>query len=438
MNIKSTIWASCLLLLGNAFAQTATMPAARVHVKIINGNAVKYTSKLTHVVELNFTFGNGHQPGKAIITASLDRVAKSYAANGKDAFTIKKFASANSGSAVGEVVQFTQTDLLAGEVIVTNNISYFNQLQTKNAAEALAIENAVKTEGRGILGFHGSGDGGGGWRFYTEELHPVDYKDHGARVPGPVYKNQATEKHIILQGILETGTTAATVPMSVDAGGNEVLAQNVKTRMMKNEWYKFGRDLTVDAKYKPLVTPLLKYDPRNLGSALDPQYRYKGGNLYTFLLKIGQGKASYIPAGHENDELLLPGTSFDGGTGDYDRYLAQSLFYLAGYKTEVCAGTACNGLPIVGTDDIMSSQVYDGTTALFDAHKMGFTSLFDRKYEAKLTDVRGRTVQSKSGFGRVSHEFEPSSLKAGIYFMSVKIGSAPAKIQRYAYTPAAR
>ncbi|MDB5105092.1 MAG: hypothetical protein JWP91_2781 [Fibrobacteres bacterium] len=436
MNLRMPIWAPCALLIANVFAQTATMPAARAHVRMVNGNAVKYTSKLTQVVELNFTFGNGHLPGKQVIDASLGRIAKNYGTGGKDAFIVKKFASSNDGAAIGEIVQFTLADLLSGEVIVTNNISYFPQLQTKNPQEAAAFETAVKTEGRGVLGFHGSGDGGGEWKFYTDELHPVGYHGHLTRTPGPVYKDVALSKHIVLQGVLETGTTLATVPDGVDAVGTEKLATNVKTRQMKNEWYQFGRNLTTDVKYKSLVTPLLKYDPRNLGDALPAQYRYAGGNLYTFLLQVGQGKVSYVPAGHEDDELTLPGTTFDGGTGDYDRYVAQTLFYLAGYKTEVCAGTVCNGLPIVDTKDQLTGQTYQSTTALFDPDKPAFTSLFDKKYEAKVTDVSGRIVDVKRGFGRVTYEFDRSKLKAGIYFLSVKIGSAPAKVRRYAFAPA--
>jgi hypothetical protein len=422
-----------LALLGaQAQAQTAANPAARTHVRVTNGVALKYTSKLTHVVELNFTFGNTHTEGKQVITAGLDRIMKSYAMGGKDAFTIKKFTTGNSGSAAGELSNFTLADLMAGEVIVTNNISYLNQLQSKSAAQATAMETAIKTEGRGVLGFHGSGDGGGGWAFYTNDLHPVGYNGHGSRIDGSVYKFTDNAKHLILQNILETGTTPASVPMKV-VGGNEVIEPNVKTRLMKNEWYKFARDLTTDATYSPRVTPLLKYDPRNLGGALEPQYRYKGGNLYTFLLKVGNGLASYVPAGHSNDELMAAGTTFDGGTGDYDRYVAQSLFFLAGYKPpEVCANNpSCNGLPIVTSTFMLTGETYTGGTAIFHGDRMAFTSLEDAPYEAKLTDVSGRVAAVKRGTGKVEYAFDQSSLKAGIYFMSVKIGKAPAKVRRF-------
>lgn len=438
MNKNTLIWLPCALLVANAFAQTAAMPAARAHVRVTGTTAMKYTSKLTQVVELNFTFGNGHQDGKKVIAASLARIAKSYATGGKDAFTLKKFTSANDGAAIGEQVQFTLADLLSGEVIVTNNISYFPQLQTKNPAEATAFETAVKTEGRNVLGFHGSGDGGGEWKFYTDQLHPVLYKGHGSRIVGNVYKDPTVEKHVVLQNILETGTTPAEVPTGVDGVGAEILTKNIKTRGMLNEWYKFGRNLPADPAFKSLVTPILKYDPRNLTGALEEQYRYKGGNMYTFHLKVGAGRIAYVPAGHSDDELTAQGTTFDGGTGDYDRYVAQTLFYLAGYKTEPCVGAACDGLPIVTAAEQMTGETYRGSTALIDAKKFAFTSLFDKKYEAKLTDVRGRIVASKNGFGRGTVEFDRSALPAGIYFLSVKIGKAPAKVQRYAYAANAR
>lgn len=434
--MKQSILAGAALALAlvgvQAQAQTAANPAARTHVRVTNGVALKYTSKLAHVVELNFTFGNSHTEGKQVITAGLDRIMKSYAMGGKDAFTIKKFTTANSGSAVGELSNFTLADLVAGEVIVTNNISYLNQLQSKSATQATALETAIRTEGRGVLGFHGSGDGGGGWAFYTNDLHPVGYNGHGARVNGSVYKFTDNAKHVILQNILETGTTSASVPMKVTAG-TEVIESNVKTRRMLNEWYKFARDLTSDAAYAPRTTPLLKYDPRDLTGPLEAQYRYKGGNLYTFLLKIGNGQVSYVPAGHSNDELMAAGATFDGGTGDYDRYVAQSLFYLAGYKPpEVCANNpSCNGLPIVSPTLMLTGETYTGGTAIFHGDRMAFTSIFDEPYEAKLTDVSGRVAAVKRGTGKAEVAFDESSLKAGIYFMSVKIGKSPSKMRRF-------
>ena len=421
------------LLFGNAFAQMpANMPAARVHVKEVGGNPIKYTSKLAQVVELNFTFGNSHLLGKQVITAHLTKIAKMYAAGGKDAFTIKRFTGPNEGSGVAPV-QFTLADLLSGEVIVTNNISSFNELPSRDPAEAAAFERAVNIDGRGVLGFHGTGDGGGGWSFYTNKLHPVQYNGHKNRVPAPVYKNPALEKHITLDSVLEKGTTAATVPNGLDLGGNEILTAGIKTRQMKNEWYQFGRNLPEDPTYKSLTQALLKYDPRALGTDLPATYRYKGGNVFAFILKIGAGQAAYLPPGHEDDELTLPGTTFDGGTGDYDRFVGQTLFYLAGYKTEVCGGAVnCDGLPIVTANDLLTGTYYKASTAILDPYKLAFVSNFNKKYTATVSDIRGKTVAVKNGFGRGTFEFDQSNLKAGIYFLSVKIGNAPAKVQRYA------
>jgi hypothetical protein len=40
-------------------------------------------------------------------------------------------------------------------------------------------------------------------------------------------------------------------------------------------------------------------------------------------------------------------------------------------------------------------------------------------------------VARKAGTGKVKYAFDETSLKAGIYFMSVKVGKAPAKVRRY-------
>ncbi len=432
-----------LLVTGTAFSQTATMPAARMHVKMVAGNAVKYTSKLTNLVDLNFTMGNTHQPGKQIITAALDRIAKNYGTGTVNAFTIKHIASAQDGSVKGEIPNFTIDDLLACEVIVADNISAFGDASL-GAAKQQALQRAVEVEGRGYLGFHGSGDNeAAGWPWYTNTLHPMNYGGHGSRTVGPVYKHLDEAKHIVMQGILETKTTLATVPNELDAGGNEVLAANIPTRGMKNEWYRFGRDISRDAAYKDKVTMLLKYDPRPLGTdALPDQNKRKGGNLYTYLYQVGKGTTSYIPAGHENDELLDPTTGFDGGSGDFDRYVAQSLFYLAGYKTGIC-DASCNGLPVVDTKNRLTGTNYISSGIIgpmkadlfFDPVKLAFSSPFNRKYEATVTDMAGRVLFMKQGTGKTYQEFPASQLKSGVYFLSVKIGSAKVKVKRYAFLP---
>ena len=439
MHSKIFLWIILILSFRSGFSQTPTMPAARVHVKMENGNGVKYTSKLTQVVELNFTFNQSHLEGKRNITASLDRIAKLYSVDGKDAFTIKRFTSSSDGNATGESVQFTLADLLSGEVIVNNNISGLDLLPSKSPAEATAFEQAVSVAGRGVLGFHASGDGDKGWKFYTESLHPCEFKGQGPRVPVTVYKNPSQENHIILQGILENNTTEADVPIVIDQAGFEIISKR-KTRQIRNQLFRFARNLPEDPVYKSLVTPLLKFDATNLRPDLESSYIFKGGNMFTFILKVGNGKASYIPSGHSDDELNIPlfgngfsnpYTTFDGGVGDFDRYVAQTLFFLAGYKKEPCDRTNCNGLPIVGLNDSLTGNFYQTSTAILDPNKMAFVSNFNKKYVAEVSDVMGRLVDVKKGFGRGTVAFDQGKLRPGIYFMSVTIGSAPARIQRY-------
>jgi hypothetical protein len=404
------------------------MPAARIHVKMAGATALKYESKLAKVVELNFTLGNGHQPGKVVIRDALDRIARNYAVNGVDAFTVQHISSSQDGSNVGEIPNFTVTDLLSGQVIVANNISMMGDASL-GATKQNAIRQAVESDGRGYLAYHGSGDNERtGWSWYASTLHPMNYAGHGDRTDGPVYKHLAESSHVVLQGILATGTTNRTVPNEVDGSNNEVLAPNVRTRLMKNEWYRFGRDISRDAAYSGKVTILLKYDPRNLGDALPTQYRRAGGNLYTYLYKVGNGTTSYIPAGHENDELLSSGTSFDGVTGDYERYVAQTLFFLAGYNTSVC-NAACNGLPIVDANNRLTGQVHN-TTGIF-LERMGFTSTAKGKFEAVVTDVSGREVARKTGTGGIRHEFDTSRLSQGIYLLRLKAGTSSPVIRKY-------
>lgn len=414
-------------------AQDARMPAARQHVRIIDGSAIKYTSKLSHVVELNFTFNFHHLDGKPIITRSLERVARSYAIGGKDAFTLKKVASP-SGGTVHAAPPFTLADLLAAEVIVANNISSFDN-PALGAEKRAAIETAIKTEGRGYLGFHGSGDGGRGWAFYSNDLHPCEYMSMGPRVPLTVYKHPAGREHLILENILDSGTTPARVPIGLDAGGNEVIAEGVKTRRMTNEVYKFRRNLLTDAKYSSLVTPLLKYDPRNLGSALDPVYRFPGGNLLSYLLQVGRGRAVYLQPGHEADELTLPGTTFDGGTGDLDRYLAQTLFFLAGYRTEPC-DSSCNGLPIVGVDDRIVITP-DPVRISRDTRNASGTALElpDGPCDVRIMEATGRTVLSLSGFQPAGRTIPMDGLRPGIYFLRYRTGSAPWTGRTFVHAP---
>jgi hypothetical protein len=428
------------LAAGTVFSQVDKNPAARVHVKIVNGVALKQTSKLANVVELNFTMGNTHRPGKQIIATALDRIATSYG------FAVKHITSSLDGSTVNEVPNFTITDLSAAEVIVANNISAFGST-TMGTQKQQALQQAIEVDGKGYLGFHGSGDNSAsGWAWFTNSLHPMNYQGHGSRTVGPVYKHVAEAKHIVMQGVLEKGTTNATVPNELDATGKEVLATNIPTRGMKNEWYRFGRDISRDALFKDKVTILLKYDPRGLGSdALPTQNKRLGGNLYTYIYKVGKGLTSYIPAGHEDDELMAPATGFDGGQGDFDRYLAQTLFFQAGYTQTACNAT-CTDLPIVDANNRLTGDKYVPTGTRWqavanrpelriDPVKMAFSSTYDRKFAARVTDLSGRLIYQKNGSGRIDYEFDQSRLKAGVYFLSVRIGSAPAQVRRYALLP---
>ena len=64
--------------------------------RFIDGQGVKFTSKLATLVELNFTMGNGHQPGKQVISAGLARIATAYGG-----LKVNKFASGSDGSPSG-------------------------------------------------------------------------------------------------------------------------------------------------------------------------------------------------------------------------------------------------------------------------------------------------------------------------------------------------
>lgn len=434
-----------LLMAGLGFSQALKNPAARTHVKMVNGVATKFTSKLQTVVELNFTLGNGHQPGKKIITDALTRIVTNYGG-----LKINKFASASDGSVVGTIPNFTVTDLMAGEVIVANNISAFGD--SKMASKQAGIQSTIETNGRGYLGFHGSGDNqASGWPWFTSTLHPMNYQGHENRSVAPVYKHLATAKHIVMDSILLTKTVDAIVPNELDAAGtNEVLSTSaVPTRKMMNEWYRFGRDISRDATFKDKVTILLKYDGRALtDNELDATYKRKGGNMYTYLYKVGAGMTSYIPAGHENDELLSASTGFDGGVGDFDRYVAQTLFFLAGYTQTAC-DASCNGLRVVNADNMLTGEVYTGggtstgpkIVAIhpelnFNTSAMGFSSTIEKKYIATVLDIRGHVVSQMSGVGKVSHDYTQDHFKPGVYLLKVQIGNLAPQTKRYVITPA--
>lgn len=427
-----------LLLASQSIAAVNPNPAARVHARMIGAKYYKFTSKLKTVIELNFTLGFNHTEGRAAWDATLDKVATDYGVGGAKAFTIKKFIGPGNGASNGLPATIpTLTDFMSGEVIVDNNVSSLDQVKSKNAAMATAFETAVKTNGRSVFGVHGSGDGGTGWTFYTNDLHPVLYNAHGNQTPQPVYRNAAEESHVVNDSLLMT-TTKKDVPMGRDAGGKEVRA-TVPIRMMKNEWYRFGRDLLNDPTYGPLTTCFMRYDPAAIGAGdLPNEFKYVGGNPYLWMVKVGAGKAMYLPAGHDNSEMTT-GDSFDGGSGDLERFFAQSLFFLAGYDSTVCGASDCTGLPIVDDKVHLTGKTCDGACAgsvslNFDT-EFGFQSMSGKSFVARLTDVRGRLIATKTGRGVEAVRFDKSHLGQGVYFLSVKVDKAAPYVRRYLVSP---
>lgn len=430
------------LAAGAVFSQTA-QPAAKVHVKSVNGTLIKYTTKLKQVVELNFTLNYHHNGGKSIIDNALVRIG---AAQG---FTVKKLQSApgqgqsDSGTA-RTVPNWTIDDLKAGQVIVANNISGLGGVYTSAKAKADAIQEAIEVHGVGYLGVHGSGDQTGtSWPFLANTLHPVAFVNHANQTTAPVYKHIAEAKNIVLQGILETKVKTFSVPNEV-VGTTEQVATGINGREMKNEWYQFNRQIADDPAYKPLVTMLLKYDGTKTGGQLPTQYIRKGGNMYTWVMKAKQGLISYIPAGHDNTELLDATQGFDGGSGDYDRYMGQLMMFLAGYTPEVCAGANCAGLPMVDSLNRLTgttvtirgfapSEVVKSELNFTDKKIAFYTPYEGKKFEAKVVDMHGRVVAVKTGKGEGFFEFDQSKFKHGVYVLSVKVGSLQPKFKRYAF-----
>lgn len=421
---------SLIMGLGGAQAQTVDKnPAVRTHVKIVDGQAIKFTSKLKKVVELNFTFGFHHSGSKTIISETLTRVADMYGDDGVPAFTVQKHVGPNAGADQGgPTTPFTLADLTSAQVIFANQISAMG-----STSLGVANRNAIQTAVEGGVGYfhlHGSGDDDTRqWNWYTNVLHPMNYAGHGANTNGPVYKNPAEKKHIIMANVLETGMhEVREVPTSVDAGGNEVLTQE-PVRIIRNEWYRFGNDIRTMPEHKDKVTVLSLYDPREFSnSMLAPQYRRKGGNMYTYLFKVGNGMTHYLPAGHDNLEIKGGDYAFDGKVGDWDRYFAQVLFFLAGYDQTPC-DASCNGLPVVTAENHLTGTTYTGTSIAggykllpngVDWHdsRLAFSLAAPVNYRAQVLDVSGKTVLQATGHG-TGHTFDQAALQPGVYFMRV-------------------
>jgi hypothetical protein len=266
----------------------------------------------------------------------------------------------------------------------------------------------------------------------------MNYNGHAARTQAPIYKHLAEKDHMILWKVLETKTTPrATVPNELDASGNEVMATNVPTRNMLNEWYEFGRDISRDPAFASKVTILLKYDGRVplADGSLPQQYVRKGGNMFTYLYKVGNGMTSFAPPGHDPDEVTNPTGTFDGGTGDLDRYVMALLYYLAGYTSGPC-DASCDGLPLVDSADHYKGDAYKATGIFLDDRSPKFfADAGHQTYEAALTDIRGRVLERKTGTGRIAYEFAPSRYGAGVYFLRLRVGSHAPQIKRYVVAP---
>ena len=125
--------------------------ATKKHVIKVGEQYVKYTSKLKHVVVLNFTMGFHHRDGKPVITESLNRIAS------KENFTIEHIVGGEDGSEKFVIPDFNLSKLSSGQVIVANNISGFGNKNLGRERQE-ALENAIAGMGIGYLGFHTNGD----------------------------------------------------------------------------------------------------------------------------------------------------------------------------------------------------------------------------------------------------------------------------------------
>ena len=299
------------LATGVAFAQPFTTPITKTFVKVNDGVATKYTSKLKKLVTLNFTMGNGHQTGKISWRNIMYRLPNDIAVNGVPAFTLQNFESASDGAGVG-VPNFTAADLNSGEVVFANNVSYFGTA-TMGAVKQTAIQEAIETNGKGYFGIHASGENNKtGWPWFTNTLHPMNFVGENSRTASPIYMNPEEKNHIILHGLYATKTVIiASAPDELDDAGNEKYATGVPGRTMLNEWIYWGRDISRDPAYASKVKILMKFDGTKTGGQLTAQYIRKGGNLFAHLYKVGNGMTSYLHSGHDPDETTNANNTFD-------------------------------------------------------------------------------------------------------------------------------
>ena len=228
---------------------------------------------------------------------------------------------------------------------------------------------------------------------------------------------------------------SGTVPDLVD--GQEVTVDSVPFREMEGEWNQWGRNIFSDTAYNRDMTILMKYDAREApNTVIEPQYKITGGNVFAWIHRAGSGKVSFFPPGHDNSELYSTDHySFDAGTGDLERYLAQLFYFLAGYDTVPC-DSSCDGLQIVSDDDQLTGDVYDA--AVHTGKTRPFLNRFPEirfsssilyitakgSYTIELINLMGEQVFSHRA--ESSAVFDLSGYQSGVYLVKVTSDSGSA------------
>jgi hypothetical protein len=410
------------------------LPAAYQHVRYLHGQPFLFTSRLRQVIDLRFTLGDGHEEGKRELSASLDRIAAQYGKDGAPAFAIQRVPETLDSKSMYLVPPMVPGMLLSGDVIVANNVSNFAS-RNLGSDWRVALQEAVETAGKGFLAVHATGEYvSQTWDWLNHELLPVQYTGHYMRVPAPVYKEKSAATHLVLEGILQAGTDSGTaLPEAALPGGSSSLSDTIRFRRAICQQFMIGNDFCREDAYRDRCTLLMKMDFTGLD--LPRQFLIPGGNPYSWVHKVGAGVSGYIHGGHQRDEILGK-TGFDGGVGDWDRYVAQMLFFLAGYRSEPCTA-ACGGLPIVDDRDRLTGERYQSLRALgnpdaeraalrFDPDGYGFRIASGMRFSAYLTDVSGRIAWSRSGSGPAHLRPPAASFRPGKYVMLLRApGAAP-------------
>ncbi len=442
-------------------------PAARRHVRMVEvlgvPRAVSYVSKLKKMIELNFSHGNGHLEGKNIITNYWDvlNTDRYYGENGVPAFAVTRKIR-DDGTAAARTGDVTAADITGKNLIISNNISSTHQLPS---SIRMAIENAVKNEGLGYLGFHGSGDNAGtSWNFYATKLQPTGYNGHGDRhADAPIYPALASIKHVVLEDVFRLGTPGL-VSVSVkdiDADGLPVDRSDVLAREVRQEWYRYPRNVE-ETVTDTDIQVLLKYDARAIPvGTLALGFQFANGNPFNWVLTIGNGRASYLPPGHTyQDDLIDPMRGRDGTvpTNDYMRYIGQLIFFLSNYDTEGFCSTMndCSNLKLVteeglfvyGDDDrelvcnsntclnVVSSTLAPvalSQTLRFNSSNLAVEIGEGQNYQIKIYNASGQIVDQLNGSSTNTFNYTPTkALSNGVYFLSVALNGQKAQVKRYA------